>query len=300
MTETTGTVKSEIELTKQTLRSLNKALNLYSQVLDYFIPWKSYEQMVKDLNRFRDDYSVESAELIDEVKSLLMTAQDQYFAATLEIYGWCGGTVHLLTSYVKLFAGKNSKTYEAQRSPLLIHVLDNGVNKIRNGQRHLEQCSINFDSVSGKLTALQGRLLGEFDTQDKYFKDRFDKLRAKASGGAASSVLYGPFGLIISYSDAAGIVDGKLILELKEQFDKVKNFFYELKTDIVETCEIIDDTNEKLRDELLNIEDLKMKTEGTEGLNLDEFDELREMIFASGNILISRCKKYQKHHGKKN
>ncbi|WP_435868150.1 hemolysin E, partial [Escherichia coli] len=42
---------------------------------------------------------------------------------------------------------------------------------------------------------------------------------------AASNCVAGPFGLIISYSIAAGVVEGKLIPELKNKLKSVQNFF---------------------------------------------------------------------------
>ena len=41
---------------------------------------------------------------------------------------------------------------------------------------------------------------------------------------AAAGVVAGPFGLIISYSIAAGVVEGKLIPELKNKLKSVQNF----------------------------------------------------------------------------
>ncbi|XFB08579.1 hemolysin E, partial [Azotobacter salinestris] len=38
-----------------------------------------------------------------------------------------------------------------------------------------------------------------------------DKLRKEAYGGAAVGLVLGPFGLLISYSIAAGVLEGKLI-----------------------------------------------------------------------------------------
>ncbi|BBP35198.1 hypothetical protein VEE67_24390 [Escherichia coli] len=45
-----------------------------------------------------------------------------------------------------------------------------------------------------------------FQKKNSYFQSQVDKIRKEAYAG----VVAGPFGLIISYSIAAGVVEGKL------------------------------------------------------------------------------------------
>ncbi len=88
---------------------------------------------------------------------------------------------------------------------------------------------------AGKLTKFQQRfretagvdsqLTNDF-SESSYFQSQVDKIRKEAYAGAAAGVVAGPFGLIISYSIAAGVVEGKLIPELKNKLKSVQNFFY--------------------------------------------------------------------------
>lgn len=55
-----------------------------------------------------------------------------------------------------------------------------------------------------------------------------DKIRKEVYASAAAGVAAGPFGLIISYSIAAGVVEGKLIPELKKKLKSVQDFFTSL------------------------------------------------------------------------
>ncbi|TLP80878.1 hemolysin E, partial [Streptococcus pneumoniae] len=59
-----------------------------------------------------------------------------------------------------------------------------------------------------------------------------DKIRKEAYAGAAAGVVAGPFGLIISYSIAAGVVEGKLIPELKNKLKSVQSFFTTLSNTV--------------------------------------------------------------------
>lgn len=266
-------------------------------MLDQIIPWKTYEETVKELDRFRDDYSNESGQLVGEVKTLIMNAGDNYFSATQSIYEWCGLTKNLLAIYLRLFEKRTSKTYESQKT-LLLKVLDDGLIKMSAGQDKLNQCSLNFNNVAGKLTTLKTRLSNDFNTESSYFQGKVDKIRKEAYGGAAVGLVFGPFGAMISYSIAAGVVEGKLIPELVEKFAATKDYFDKLRVTIDKTNGDIDTTKVKLRDEFKQIGVLKGQTEETKTLvSLDDMDHLRDVILDSVNNLILQCNEYQERHG---
>ncbi|KAJ6642562.1 Hemolysin E [Pseudolycoriella hygida] len=292
----TAGVKEVIEITKEGIEALNQALDLYNKVLDQIIPWKTYEETVKELDRYREDYSNESAQLVGEVKTLIYDAEDNYYSATQSIYEWCSLTIRLLQIYLNLFNKRSTTTYEAQRA-LLISVLGDGIAKMSAGQAKLQQSSINFNNVAGKLTTLNARLTNEFSSKSSYFQSKVDQIRKEAYAGAASGFVLGPFGLIISYAVAAGVVEGKLIPELEKRLDEVKSFFVKLHKTIDETNVNIDSTKTKLKNEIANIGELKVKTEETKELiPFDELDALRDNILESVNNLIKQCEAYQKSH----
>lgn len=292
-------VKEVIGITKEGIETITKTLDLYQKVLDKIVPWEEYEKTVRELDRFRNEYSNESAQLVGEVKTLIKNAEDHYFSATQTIYEWCSLAEKLLAIYLDLFNKRTSTTYEAQRA-LLISVLDAGLKKMTDGQAKLEQCSMNFNNVAGKLTTLHTRLSNDFDSKSSYFQGQVDKIRKDAYLGAISGICLGPFGLIISYSVAAGIVEGKLIPELVKKLKEVEKFFSTLHSTIDKTNGDIDATKGKLRDEVKNIGVLKVKTEATKILiPNDQLDALRDTIMESVNNLIAQCKEYQKSHGKK-
>ncbi|KAJ6639526.1 Hemolysin E [Pseudolycoriella hygida] len=270
----TAEIKGAIEITIEGIEALNKALDLYNKVLDQIIPWKTYEETIKELDRYRADYSNESAQLVGEVKTLIYNAEDNYFSASQYIYEWCSLTIQLLRIYLNLFEKRSSSTYEAQRG-ILIVVLGDGIDKMSAGQAKLQQSSINFNNVAGKLTTLN----------------------AQAYGGAASGFVFGPFGIMIAYAVAAELVEGRLIPELQQRLDEVKGFFVKLHKTIDETNVNIDSTKTKLKDEIANIGELKVKTEAIKKIiPFDELDALCDTILESVNNLIKQCEAYQKSH----
>ncbi|EOU0395964.1 hemolysin HlyE, partial [Shigella sonnei] len=102
-------------------------------------------------------------------------------------------------------------------------VLDDGITKLNEAQKSLLVSSQSFNNASGKLLALDSQLTNDFSEKSSYFQSQVDKIRKEAYAGAAAGVVAGPFGLIISYSIAAGVVEGKLIPELKNKLKSVQS-----------------------------------------------------------------------------
>lgn len=76
-----------IETAKEGIETADKALELYNKVIDRVIPWKEFNETLVELDRFRKDYSTESAELIGHIKTLMMNGIDAYFSASQAVYG---------------------------------------------------------------------------------------------------------------------------------------------------------------------------------------------------------------------
>ena len=85
-----------------------------------------------------------------------------------------------------------------------------------------------------------------FQKKNSYFQSQVDKIRKEAYAG----VVAGPFGLIISYSIAAGVVEGKLIPELKNKLKSVQNFFTTLSNTVKQANKDIDAAKLKLTTEI--------------------------------------------------
>ncbi|KAJ6646972.1 Hemolysin E [Pseudolycoriella hygida] len=234
------------------------------------------------------------AQLVGEVSALIKHAEDNYFSATRSIYDWCSLTTRLLKIYLDLFENRASKTYEAQRA-LLIYVFEDGLTKMSGGQAELEQCCLSFNNVAGKLTSLHIRVSNLFDYEKSFLQGEVDKIRRHTYVGAGAGFLLGPFGALITYSIAAGVVEGKLIPKSQAKMSKMRDFFEQLHKTIEQTNVDIDSSKEKMKDEVRSIAVLKFKTERTKALiPMDDFDGLRDTILESVNNLIKECEAYQK------
>ncbi|EER6637145.1 hemolysin HlyE [Escherichia coli] len=251
-----------VEVVKNAIETADGALDLYNKYLDQVIPWQTFDETIKELSRFKQEYSQAASVLVGDIKTLLMDSQDKYFEATQTVYEWCGVATQLLAAYIFLFDEYNEKKASAQKD-ILIKVLDDGITKLNEAQKSLLVSSQSFNNASGKLLALDSQLTNDFFRKKQLFQSQVDKIRKEAYAGAAAGVVAGPFGLIISYSIAAGVVEGKLIPELKNKLKSVQNFFTTLSNTVKQANKDIDAAKLKLTTEIAAIGEIKTETETT-------------------------------------
>lgn len=290
-----------IKIAKDSIASVTSALDLYSTALDQPIQWEMFERIVKELDRFRGDYSKQSGILVGEVKTLLSNAVDQYFTATQSTYEWCDSVQMILEVYLEQFEERNSKTNE-HLTKLLSKMLDNVVQKMNAAQVNIKQSSVCFNSVAAKLKILESQLAVDFNEKSPYFQTKVEEIR-KMVYMSAMSLIVGPFGLIVMPSNPTVPMETmeKAIVELKAKFGQVKQFFDNLDKTIDGTIIQINKAKIQLVDEIKNIATLKVESEEPKNLiPLDTLDALRNMVLESVKNLITQCNAYQKRHGKKN
>lgn len=286
-----------VEVVKSAIETADSALDLYNKYLDQVIPWQTFEETIKELSRFKQEYSQAASVLVGDIKALLMDSQDKYFEATQTVYEWCGVAKQLLTAYILLFDEYNEKKASAQKD-ILIRVLDDGVKKLNEAQKSLQVSSQSFNTASGKLLALDSQLTDDFSEKSSYFQSQVDRIRKEAYAGAAAGMVAGPFGLIISYSIAAGVVEGKLIPELKNKLASVQSFFTTLSATVKQANKDIDAAKLKLTTEIAAIGEIKTQTETTR-FYVDYDDLMLSLLKEAAKKMIDTCNEYQQRHGKK-
>ncbi|EBH7291219.1 hemolysin HlyE [Salmonella enterica] len=286
-----------VEVVKSAIETADGALDFYNKYLDQVIPWKTFDETIKELSRFKQEYSQEASVLVGDIKVLLMDSQDKYFEATQTVYEWCGVVTQLLSAYILLFDEYNEKKASAQKD-ILIRILDDGVNKLNEAQKSLLASSQSFNNASGKLLALDSQLTNDFSEKSSYFQSQVDRIRKEAYAGAAAGIVAGPFGLIISYSIAAGVIEGKLIPELNNRLKAVQNFFTSLSATVKQANKDIDAAKLKLATEIAAIGVIKTETETTR-FYVDYDDLMLSLLKGAAKKMINTCNEYQQRHGKK-
>ena len=287
--------KEVVGVVKDAIETANSALDLYNRAVDQIIPWGKYEEIIKEIDRYKNDYSQKSSILVGEVKTLLLNAQDAYYSSTQKIYQWCGLTRNLLPVYLN--ALDDPAKIDAQKA-IIVRVLDDGILQMGNSINELEKCSLSFNGMAGKLTQLDAQLRDDSDVKSEYFQHQVDNLRKQAYGGAAAGIALGPFGLIISYSIAAGVLEGKLIPELKKKLQSVKDFFQKLRTQVASSHTDIETAKKEIKEEVARIGKLKIETETTK-VFVDIGPALKIEIREAASKLLLQCQAYQRKHGQK-
>lgn len=116
-------------------------------------------------------------------------------------------------------------------------------------------------------------------------------------GAYIGSAFFGIIGLGIS----AALVELKYIPELKEKMDEIQTFYENLKSKVDEASRNVEVTKNKLNKEIVEIGEIKVKTEETQAFaDLDHIPELRDVLTQSGKGLINKCKIYRQKHAEQN
>lgn len=289
--------QTAVTVAQGTLTTADQALTLYNKVIDRVIPWKDFEDTMKELSAHEKDYSNTAGDIVGRVKKLLLDSRDHYLGATQSVYEWCGLASNLLAVYLKLFAGLDKAKATAQKA-ILLKILADGEKKLGDAQSSLKESSTSFNGAAGELSTLKTQLNNDFSTDSTYYSDQVAKLRAEAYGGAAVGLVGGPFGLIVSYSIAAGVLEGHLVPALMAKFEEVKKSFDRMGEIVNKADTDITKAKDELQVEIGKIGELKTQAETTE--ILVEYDDLvLEALQDSAKQLIGQCDEYRERHGGK-
>lgn len=275
---------------KESIEEAKGALVLYDKLVERVIPWKEFNETLVGLDKFREDYTVESALLITEIKTNMADGISAYFSASEHIYEWTGIAASHLELYIKLFKDHNARRASAQKD-LLLNVLESGLKKMTAAQEELGKSSESFSSVFGRLSTLRKRFEDEFDEQSGFFQAKMELIR-KGSHFLGSSI-FGISGFFLG----AEIGDQRYIRKLKRELEIVKQFYYHLHIKIEHAFNNIHETKKVLKQEIQHITELKIQIQQTEMfVNLDQVPDLRDTVIDSANDLIVKCEEYRKRH----
>ncbi len=61
-----------VEVVKNAIETADGALDLYNKYLDQVIPWQTFDETIKELSRFKQEYSQAASVLVGDIKTLLM------------------------------------------------------------------------------------------------------------------------------------------------------------------------------------------------------------------------------------
>ena len=284
-----------VDTAKNGVDAANEALDLYNKSVNQLIPWDTFMQAMKDLRDNEKQYSDVAAVIVGKVQTLLLNSSDEYDSSLEEVNKWCKMAVPVLGQYMTLFEmTSDPKIAEAQKI-LLLKVLNDGSTHMDNAIAKLEVSKKSFNDAYGQLTTLKTQLDNDFKEGSSYYKSAVSDLRKQAYGGAAAGAVFGPIGLAVSYSIAAGVVEGELIPNLLKAFKETQKMFEDLQNTVKTTQESIDSAKLAITAEIRALGTMSAKIEETKTFAATWalvpsvlFGDLKK----STNQLIDMCKQY--------
>lgn len=275
--------------------SADKALGLYNTLVDRVIQWETVKTIIDDLNSFQNDYFKEVAEIIGEIKTLMMNASHEYFFAAQSVYEWCTLTSTLLGTYVQLLKTADQKTSSVAQTTLVVRVLDEGITKMNAALAKLEQSSLSFNKVSGKLVTLDLLYQNAFDTKISQTKSKLDLLEIITTIGTfLITQNYTNWSLETSVKVTKGVT-GMVTEPIEERLNATTKVFSAMKSKLGEANTNIDDTVAELKVEMKIISEIKIQTETTKAYIPLE-DVLRDIVVETAEKLIRQCNEYRQRH----
>lgn len=283
-----------MKIIRESIDVADKVLDLYNSAMDKIIPWGEFNKTLVELDKFRKDYSTESALLISEVKTLMMDGMDSYFSASQDVYEFAGLATTHLKLYIKLFNHRNNRKAEAQKD-LLIQVLGDGLTKLTDAQSQLKKSSASFNTAFGKLSALHDRFKHEFNVKSEFFESKVELIRKMSTIANVAGQIFSIFG--IPLRAATSLVEKEMIPQLLNKMESIKKFYDTLKDKVQETFANIHKTKSILSKEIEQISELKIQTTNTETfVSLDDEPEIRALVIDYVQALIEKCQEYRHRH----
>lgn len=145
-------VLADAETVNDALTVTDEILGLYIDVLDRAVPWRTFQQTLAALDKYRDDYSEESSKLIGYIKSLMSKGIDEYHRASNYMFRWCDEATPLISTYVDLFRNDHTVAKAHTQKDIMVDVLERGVTEMKTAQDAISQSSISFNGAAGHLT----------------------------------------------------------------------------------------------------------------------------------------------------
>ncbi|KAG4075094.1 hypothetical protein HA402_008159 [Bradysia odoriphaga] len=280
-------MSATVKTTKQGFLIVGKCVEMY-KVLDVTVPWKVIKETIKTQDLRSANYTIETGEIVGKVKTLTYEAADKYFSAKEIMYEMCSLANSLIAAYKKMFNTHDPSNFPAQKQ-LLLRVLDNGMEKMTAAHVELDRCSTNFDLAAKELTVLLAQLTIDFSPESEYMKSVYAKIRRREYGSATVGAVLGPFGLLISEAIAATNVEGRIIPDMQKKFDKIKNFYESLKTQIENASTDIKNARKNLDMEIEIIRLQNNTTQQTQSLESLDMNGFHDEIIGPVNDYLKQC-----------
>ena len=120
---------------------------------------------------------------------------------------------------------------------VLIQALDDGISKCDVANAKLDSLTVALKALEARLEGLSTFIIDQKENQTGYFQSKIEEARAKAYGGCVVSAIGGPAAVAACYSIALGVIEGKVVPEIKAEMDRFSNSIDELAVRLLGAAE---------------------------------------------------------------
>lgn len=220
--EVTFEPRLEMETMLKGVQAADDLLSLYERVLDRAVPWKEFNDISTcELDKFRPDYSAESAHLVCEIRTLVENGIENYNIASMHVYEWSQLSIPLLEAYMGLFHLHTQENAYAQKF-ILMKLLDDGISKSSASQGYLHKSSDNFREAFIKLVSLNSRFDVEFREKSEFIQNKMRDIQS----GRTGRELFGIEDVKETFKKEG---EGKFVSHLIESLIPIQTYFVELR-----------------------------------------------------------------------
>lgn len=245
-------------------------VQFYSDILDPFTPNELIEKNLAQevLSKYPLDASKESAQLLGEIHTDLLNAEDAYLNSKQKVYEICGSAKPFIKGYNNLFEGLNKAKATAQKT-LLHSIANKAVTRLGTAVDQLLVTNSSLLTGASHLTSLNNRLSVEFDVNSKYFKD---KIAVIANTGNKT-------------------IDEPLIKAFKLKLENTKTFFSFFNSEISETFRFFNESANILKEKLQYLDTLNKEIAVSTPYDSIPIDMVHA-IQASSQKLLASCEAF--------
>lgn len=188
--------------------------------------------MITEMDTFRRDYSSRGFKLFGDIKTNIMDSDDTYFSESQTAYESAGLMQTLLSALIKVQQTVGTKA-------ALNKILDDATLKLSTDIEKLEESIHHNDEFITKAKGLKSQFHDEFIKESTTSLAKFNEMRE------------------VSKTSSTSIEQRDKIQRLMEKMRGLKRLNDELTKGFDENIKKIDGSKEKLKNEIVNIDNLR-------------------------------------------
>lgn len=253
--------------------------------MDQVVPWKLFDEKLKELQKNPNEYEKETTDLINIIKTFVTDALDAYSLSIKSIYDWSAAATPILSTSIELFEKNIDDDAKEQQKLPLINVLGDGLNVVLKAQRKLGSCTTNLNKAAGKLESLSTQLGLELSVNSPYYRRKMAEFAAAmiANGAVPSMFAAQMMSRAVKTFEAS----------LQAEMEFTKQSFETLRGQLTKASADINDKKSKLHTLMWPIEILN---KAIEILHVNLQDSDLSVIIKSVQSLLNNCNEFHQKY----